>query len=255
MSTMTPVMAPEAPEPNGPSGSINHLGRLIGVLFSPGKTFSEIAARPSWIAPVAVFMLLSIVGSIIFVQRVDWRQVISQQIEKSPRASQLSAEQKEQQVETGAKFAPIFGYVGGLVAPPVILLLSCLVMWGTYSLLGGVNTGFGTAFAITAHSYMTALVSTPIFLLVLFLKPSGTIDIDNPVATNIATFLPDESAKWLVTLCKQFDIFTIWTLILLGIGFAAVNPKKLTTGKAIGIGFSVWLIYVVIRTGIAWVFS
>ena len=98
-------------------------------------------------------------------------------------------------------------------------------------------------------------MSTPIFLLVLFLKPRGTIDIDNPVATNLAAFLPEESAKWLATLCKQFDVFTIWTLILMAIGFAAVNPKKLKTGKAIGIAVSVWLVYVVLRTGVAWIFS
>jgi lipopolysaccharide export LptBFGC system permease protein LptF len=102
---------------------------------------------------------------------------------------------------------------------------------------------------------MPAIVSTPIFLLVLFLKPRGTIDIDNPVATNLAAFLPEESAKWLATLAKQFDVFTIWTLILMAIGFAAVNPKKLKTGKAMGIAFSVWLVYVVLRTGVAWILS
>jgi hypothetical protein len=245
----TPVAAQEAPVP------INHLGRLFGVLFSPGKTFSEIVQRPSWLAPTVVLVVLSLVASILFVQRVDWREVISQQIEKSPQAAQLSAEQKEQRVEAGAKIAPIFGYVGGLVAPVVILLLTCLVMWGAYSVLSGVNPGFLTAFSISAHSFMTALVSTPIFLLVIFLKPRGTIDIENPVATNLAAFLPEESSKWLMTLCKQFDIFTIWTLILLAIGFAAVNPKRLKTGKAIGIALTVWLAYVVVRTGIAWVMS
>jgi hypothetical protein len=245
----TPVAAEEAPVP------INHLGRLFGVLFSPGKTFAEIVQRPSWLAPTAVLILLSLVASVLFVQRVDWREVISQQIEKSSRASQLSAEQKEQQIEAGAKIAPVFGYVGGLLGPAFVLLLACLVMWGAYSILAGVNPGFLTSFSITAHSFMTALVSTPIFLLVIFLKPKGTIDIENPVATNLASLLPDDSAKWLVTLLKQFDIFTIWTLLLLAIGFAAVNPKKLKTGSAVGIALAVWLAYVVVRTGIAWVMS
>ena len=248
----TPVVASGAPEAPGP---INHFGRIFGVLFSPGKTFAEIAARPSWMVPLAVFMALSIVASVLFVQRMDWREVVRQQIDKNPRSAQMTAEQKEQNVEAGAKIAPVFGYVGGLLAPPLILIVMCLVFWGAYSLLAGVNPGFQTSFAISAHSFMTSLVSTPIFLLVLFLKPRGTIDIDNPVATNLAAFLPDESAKWLVTLGKQFDVFTIWTLVLIALGFAAVNPKKLKASKALGIAFTVWLAYVVLRTGIAWIFS
>ncbi len=251
MSTI-PVAAAEEPQAPGP---INHFGRLFGVLFSPGATFADIVRRPTWVVPTVTMVVISLLASIIFVQRVDWRDVVSQQIEKSPRASQLSAEQKQQQIEAGAKFAPIFGYVGGLIAPAFILLLTCLVMWGSYSLLAGVNPGFATSFAITAHSFMTALVSTPIFLLIIFLKPKGTIDIENPVATNVAAFLPEDTAKWLMTFCKQIDIFTIWTLVLLAIGFAAVNPKKLKTGNALVIALSVWFVYVIVRTGFAWILS
>lgn len=249
---MTTTTTTPAPEPQATIGSV---GRLFGVLFSPGKTFEDIVRKPTWVLPSAVLVILSLIASVIFVQRVDWHEVISQQIEKSPQAAQLSAEQKEQRVEMGAKIAPIFGYVGGLVFPVCILLLTALVMWGAYSLLAGVNPGFKISFSIAAHSFMTALVSTPIFLLVLFLKPRGTIDIENPVATNIAAFLPGDVPKWLFTLCKQIDIFTIWILILLGIGFAAVNRRKLTTGKSVGIALAVWLVYVVIRTGIAFIFS
>jgi hypothetical protein len=58
-----------------------------------------------------------------------------------------------------------------------------------------------------------------------------------------------------MTFCKQIDIFTIWTLILLAIGFAAVNPKKLKTSNALVIALSVWFVYVIVRTGFAWILS
>jgi hypothetical protein len=92
-------------------------------------------------------------------------------------------------------------------------------------------------------------------LLVIYLKAPGTIDLENPVATNLAAVLPDESAKWLVALCKSFDVFTIWTLILLAIGFAVINPKKLKGGKPYVIAFSVWAAWVVCRVGWAFIFS
>lgn len=128
-------------------------------------------------------------------------------------------------------------------------------MWGAYYLLAGVSTTFGTAYSITVHAFLTGLVSTPLFVLILYLKPYGTIDLENPMATNLAVALPSDSAKWLVTLCKQFDIFAIWILILLAIGFAAVNPKRLEGGKSFTIAFGVFATYVLVRTGIAFIFS
>ncbi len=78
---------------------------------------------------------------------------------------------------------------------------------------------------------------------------------ENPVATNLAALLPDESAKWLVALCKSIDLFVFWTLILLAIGFATVNPRKLKGAKSFTVAFSVWAVYVVLRVGWAFIFS
>ena len=81
------------------------------------------------------------------------------------------------------------------------------------------------------------------------------LDPENPVATNLAAFLPDDSAKWLVALCKSLDIFTIWTLILIASGFAAVNPKKLKGAKSYVIVFSVWGALVLVKTLWAFILS
>jgi hypothetical protein len=251
MATTTAV-SPAAPEPQPQMSAIS---RVFGVLFSPQKTFEDIVRKPGWLLPIALLTILSVVVSYGLNQRVNWREFMSQQIEKSPQGSQLSAEQKEQRIEAGAKFAPISTYVFGTLGPLLAALIIGLVMWGAYSLLGGVSTNFTTAMAITSHAFMTGLVSSPIFLLVIFLKAPGTIDLENPVATNLAAFLPDDSAKWLVALCKSFDVFTFWTIILIAIGFAVTNPKKLKGSKPYVIGFGVWAAYVVCRVGFAFIFS
>ncbi len=244
-----PVPAPEA------QVSISPFGRVLGVLFSPGKTFEDIVKKPSWMLPIVLTTILSIAVSFSIDQRINWREFMSQQIEKNPRAAQMSAEQKQQQIEGGAKFSPAFTYGIGLLGPILGALVVSLVMWGAYSLLGGASTNFGTAFGITSHAFLTGLISSPLFILILYLKPYGTADLENPIAANLAAFLPDESAKWLVALCKSFDIFTFWTLILLAIGFATVNPKKLKGSKTYTIAFGVWAAFVACRVGWAFIFS
>jgi hypothetical protein len=235
--------------------SLSPVARIFGVLFSPKKTFEDIVRKPSWIAPILVSTVLSIIAVVALNQRVNWREYITQQIEKSPRGAQLSADQKQQQAEVGAKFTVAIVYVAGVIVPVCFALVVGLVMMGAYNLLAGAGARFATSFAIVAHAGMVGIVSTPLFLLVLFLKPFGTIDPDNPVVTNLAALLPDDSAKWLVALCKSFDIFTIWILILIAIGFAAVNPRKLKGAKPFIIAFSVWAVFVVCRVGWAFIFS
>lgn len=251
MVTSASLPAPEAQS----RPAISPIGRIIGVFFSPKATFEDIVRKPSWVLPVVLLTLFSIGVSFAINQRINWREFMTQQIEKNRQTANMSAEQKEQRIEGGAKFSPIVTWVIGVCGPIVFALVVALVMWGAYNLLGGANTNFGTSFAITSHAALTGLVSSLLFILVLYLKPTGTVDMENPVATNLAVLLPDDSAKWLVALLKSIDLFTFWTLILLAIGFATTNPKKLKGSKPFTIAFSLWAVYVVCRVGVAWIFS
>jgi hypothetical protein len=238
-----------------PQAAISPFGRIIGTLFSPGRTFEDIARKPGWLLPAA---LLAILGGLVAVglnQKMNWREYMSQQIEKSSRAEQLSADQKEKQIEMGAKFAPISAYVFGIPAPVLIVVIVALVMWGAYNLIGGANLNFKTALGIVSHAFVPALLGNVLFLVVLFLKPPGTLDLENPVATNVAAFLAEDSAKWLMALGKNIDIFAIWITFLIAIGFAAANPRKLKGAKSYKIAFGMFATYIVIRVGSAFIFS
>lgn len=239
-----------------PQASLSPFGRIIGVFFSPKATFEDLVRKPSWVLPTALMMILGILGAVALNSHFNWRTYITQQIEKSPRATNMSPEQKEQQVETSAKYSPAFAYVFGTILPVLAVLVIALVFWGAYNVIAGTGASFKTSLAIVAHALIPAsIVGTILFVTVLFLKPVGTFDLDNPVATNLATVLPDDAAKWLVALGKNIDLLELWKLLLISIGFAAVNPKKLTGGKAFIIAISVFLFYVVCRMGFAFVMS
>src|SRR5215468_9816937 len=131
----TPVAASGAPEPPA-SGPINHFGRLIGVFFSPQETFQGIAARPSWLVPVLLMTVFGLLTAVVMNQKVDWRDVASKRIEESPRAANLSAEQKEQQIEMGAKISRPLTYVFGTVGPILAVVIVAAVMLLAYNLIG-----------------------------------------------------------------------------------------------------------------------
>ena len=234
--------------------SVSPVGRIVGVLFSPKATFEDIVRKPSWLLPTAILCLMALAAGVGLNQKVNWREVVSQQMEKSSQTAQLSEEDKEKRIEAGAKIAPIFSYIG-VPLTILLVLVVALVMLGTYNVMAGVNPGYATALGIVSHAYVPLVVANLLFLVVLFLKPEGTLDINNPVATNVAALLPEDAAKWLDALCKNMDIFIIWILVLIAMGFAAANPKKLKGGKPYGIVFGVFAVYVVLRVGITFIFS
>lgn len=238
-----------------PQAKVSSVGRIFGVLFSPKPTFEDIARKPTWLLPVLLLAALGAVVAFGINMKMNWREYMSQQIEKSPAAAQLSNEQKEQRIEAGAKFAPISAYAFGIPAPIIVVLVVALIMWGAYNLLGGANLNYKTALSIVSYAYVPVLIGNLIFLLVLFLKPYGTLDLDNPVATNLAAMLPEDTAKWLLALGKNIDIIVLWVTALIAVGFAAASPKKLKGGKPYAIAFGMLAVWVVIRVGAAFIFS
>ena len=244
----SPVPIPEV------KASVSAVGRIFGVLFSPKATFEDIVRKPSWLLPTAILCLMALAVGVALNQKVNWREVVSQQMEKSSQTAQLSEEDKEKRIEAGAKIAPIFSYVGVPLAILLVLVVA-LVMLGAYNVMAGVNPGYATALGIVSHGYVPLMIGNVLFLVVLFLKPEGTLDLNNPVATNLAAFLPEDAPKWLDALGKNVDIFITWILVLIASGFSAANPKKLNGARPYRIAFGVFAVYVVLRVGIAFVLS
>jgi hypothetical protein len=246
-----PIPAPAAE----PVAQVSPFGRIIGVLFSPKATFEDIVRKPSWLLPAIILVVLGAAVAVGINQKMNWREYMSQQIEKNAAAAQLPADQKQQRIEAGAKFAPLSAYIFGIPAPVIVVLVVALIMWGAYNLFAGANVNYKTSLGIVAHAYVPVMVANLVFIVVLFLKPYGTLDLDNPVATNLAAFLPEDSAKWLLALGKNIDVFLLWTVFLIAIGFAAANPKKLKGGKSYAIAFGMLAVWIVLRVGLAFVFS
>jgi Yip1 domain len=254
--TTNPVPIPGvSPAEGQPEAKLSPWGRIIGVFFSPKATFEDIARKPNWILPVIITTVLAMIALTALNQRMNWRDYIRDKIDKDPRAAQMSAEQKEKQVEVSAKITTYVLYAAGVFGTIIFVTVVGGILMGAYNVLAGAGARYPQAMAVVAHSGLVALIGTPIFLLILFLKPPASIDPDNPMATNVAAFLPEDAAKWLVTFCKSLDVFTIWSLILIAIGFAAINPRKLKGAKSYVIVFSAWGAYVLVRTLWAFAFS
>ena len=75
-----------------------------------------------------------------------------------------------------------------------------------------------------------------------------TFNFSNPVGTNPAYYMSiTDVPGWLYRMCSWFDLITIWLFVLMGIGFAVVGRKKISTGIAVMAGW--FIVMVLVTTG------
>jgi hypothetical protein len=198
--------------------------------------------------------VLGVVTAFVMNQKVDWRDVASKRIEDSPRAANLSPEQKEQQLAMSAKVSPYVAYVFGTLGPIGAVVIVAAVMLLAYNLIGGASAKFGTAMGIVSHAMAVGLLGTLFFILILFLKPAGTIDIEKSGGHEHRSISAGEHAQSADGSRKIDRYFQHLDVAADLDRIRGVNPKKLT-GKALSIALSVWAVYVACKMGAAWIFS
>jgi hypothetical protein len=97
---------PAVPVPESGGGFLQN---LIDLYFSPREAFTRIVRSPRILVPLVVYALLVLGFTGVWMSKMDPHEFMKAQIEESPRADQMTAEQKEQIVDQQAKFMPIFG--------------------------------------------------------------------------------------------------------------------------------------------------
>jgi hypothetical protein len=243
------VVSAEIPERS------NSFGRIFGVLFSPKATFESIARRPTWALPLVLGVLLSLAVIWIFGHRGGWPSYFERQTANNTRFQQMSADQQQRVMEAQLKYAPPVTLATVVIAVAVGALVIAAVMMGLFNGLAGTKIGFKNALAVVTYGGVPGLISGLLGLLIVSIKDVTTIDLNNIVASNAGAFLPSTSARWMVSLFGSIDIFTLWNMILMAIGFSAAASKKLSFGKALTYIIAAWAVYVVVKVGLTAAFS
>jgi len=218
--------------------------RIFGVFYEPGKVFADVAERPRWLVPIVVSILFGLALTYAISSHIGWEQTIRQTLTNNPRTADLPAEQRELAISRGAKFASIFGWVGAVIGPPFIALIVAGILTGIFNGLLGAELKFMQMFSITAYVFLVRGVYTLLLALIVYLKPPEEFNIQVSPFSPAAYMNRQDNPKWLMSLAGSLDLFTLWTIVLLAIGFS-VAAKKLSFSKALTTIAIPWLILVV----------
>jgi len=304
-----------------PAGG-NPIARIVGVIFSPAKTYQEIAAAPAWLPPLLVYIAVFLIAFTVYGAKADWLGNMEDAIRDFP-TSRLAPDEVMDKV-VADQLAALKDYnwwqitllnalniVWGSVAFYHVMTLLYLTMfyimgsaadvrvgkaWLTFLLClavligGSVINGVGQ-FVLQKDSPMTFLALATACVIVMvgvyiflvnrnaqrdpgfhrFLSAStyasavgivgaiaiAAISAATPapiqaqvqylVKSNLGAIMPSDNAA-LQSLFSSLDIFSIWFLIVLTIGYKTMT--KTSTGIAASITFLPWVVWVLIK--LAW---
>jgi|SRR5579864_1562642 len=257
---MYPVASsPVTPETTGPG--LSEPQRLVNTFFAPTKTFTDIRRNASWWVPWLISAVFTLIFSVVAVQKIDMARFVQEQIDRSPsaqkRMERLTPEQRAQGMalqatitKVGFYMAPLFSLIIGVIVAAVLM--------GVFNFMLGAEVTFPRAMAVVFYAGLTGIVVT-ILLIVSYLASAdpSTIDIArNPMPTNLGFFMDPEGNKALYGLASGIDIFRIWFVALLGLGFSTVSTnRKPSVGTGMITAFVCYGIVVLIGIGFKVAFS
>lgn len=238
-----------APETAG----LTQLQRVAYTFSAPSKTFEDIKrGNRSWWLPL---ILAALAGYILFAavaQKITIAQVVDNQIRLDPKAQERLANASPEQRAMGTKISVAITegvFIGGPVVGLIGASVVALVFWGTINFGFGGRSKYGSIFAVCYYAWLPASIKAILGAIVIYagMAPES-FNIKNFAPTNLGAFLdPVETNKALYSLATSFDVLTIWTLVLMGIGIATVAGVKRSSGYIAVFGW--WAIIVLIGVG------
>ena len=240
------------PAPTGPAMSLG--ARVINTFVAPSQAFAEIKRSSAWWLPWVLLLL----GSIAFVggvqTKVGFDQVYQNNLHNSPkgqeRLEQLPPDQKARALQVGVMITKYIAYAFPLLRLVGWIILAAILM-ATFNFGMGAELSFGTSLGVTAWGTLPEIFRSLLAAALLF---SGKVDpegfnLQNPVGTNLGYYLDPSKSKFLFALGSGLDAFAIWSLIITGIGYAAVSKVK--KGTAIGVVMGWFLLFLLIGSAFA----
>ncbi|MCP5116542.1 MAG: hypothetical protein GY953_37415 [bacterium] len=221
------------------------LARLFGIFWEPKRTFQDIINHPGFWLPLLLMVALGVVYIALFQQTVGVEELLRQQLAKQPNAQEIPPGQMGMVVT----FTTVTMFVGAALGAPIAYAVIALILMFAFRILAGSEVKFKQAFGISVHAFLPTVITSVLAIIVMQTVRPADFDLQNPIMSNLGWLVDTEaSAGWLYSLASSIDVFMLWIVVLLAMGFATAT-RKCSTGTGIAIVGSLWALVIVVKVG------
>lgn len=211
---------------------------MLDIFYAPAAVFSRRRDGRFGLALIVLivlftFLALSSRSALAPVYDAEFNRGLAKALEANP---QLTAEQ----LSGMRSFGEIMMLVGSALFVPMIALLVGAAVRLMGALFDAALT-FKLAVMITVYAQFPRALQQLLALVQGFVLPTESLNSLHAIGFSPARFMDvDTASPLVVALASRFDLFTIWTTVILAIGFRVLG--RLPTARAYLAAILVWVI-------------
>jgi hypothetical protein len=235
---------------------LTEMERVVDTFVAPSKTFTDIRQNASWWVP---WLLMSIFGlAMVFTvdKKLGMDTAYENQLRLSPKQMDkidaMPADQKAKTLQIGANITKYFSYSSPLLTIIFIGIMAAVLM-ATFNFGLGAEVKFKQAMAVSMYAFLPTIIKSVIAIAVVAAGGAEGFTFQNPVASNLSGLIDPNSSHFLYSILTSIDIFSIWTLVLTGIGYSCITLVK--RGTCMGVVFGWWIVAALIGAGFGALFA
>ncbi|MDA3870906.1 MAG: YIP1 family protein [Candidatus Marinimicrobia bacterium] len=208
--------------------------RFVNVFLKPSAAFQSIKAKMTWkqtIIPIIILILVSMIG-----YKLMLPVTVVEAEKRITKVERLTNEQKTEQIQkTEKRMNGPIPYIGIVVSQPIIIIVIGAIFLFFGNIIGGGKTEIlkmiGVALYVQMLDIVASIIKIPLML------SQRTVDVQ----TSLALLFPEvDKSNVLYNIAAQFDIFTIWKIILWIIAFEIIY--KYSAKKSSYLVIPIWVI-------------
>jgi len=239
----------EEQAPSAPSISFSDI--IMNIFASPADAYEGIRTSPTrasvWVVPLIVVMLLSCCFTwLMFTNEGMKSQFMDSQrtrMETQVQSGKMTQEQADlamEQMEKSGGMMIAFGIIGAILMITIMFFLVSLLFWliGKFGLKA--EGGYGKYLELYGASQWIGILGFVVMILLavaygsMYASPSGALAV-------LSNYSPKNTTHRLLS---AINVFTIWQMVVVGIGMAKYAGKSTQTG--IGVGIGLWVAWVLL---------
>jgi len=224
------------------------IGLFFKVLWSPGEAMFLLSKNPRVLAPMLFLTLCSVLATIAVQTKVKFGELYMNMLAVTPQLAQMPEEAKANMQRLMNSPAINGVFIGFAIVGPLLMILIVTALYFGAFTIAGREGGFKAFLSITAFAFVPIIFSYIAMIVRAFVVVPSLLMLDEIGSLSPAPFLDRGAVTPLVfAAINSIDLVTIWTLILLVIGYSFVTPKSQSKVTRALVVFGVFAVYLALK--------
>ena len=208
---------------------MKYLALFINIFTDPIVSFQELKKTNDWktsFMPLIVLMVLGAI-SLLLLKELYYDVQLEQSVKWIENSSQIPDDQKEdalksvyESLENPRPFSILIMWLTNVFAGPLRIIMTTLIVLMIVKFFFGESTRYSNLLPYVSFSYLITILETVIKIPLMINKWS----ID--VYTGLGLLDISEKGTFINNLFAAVDLFSVWRIILIGIGLSVYYKKS-----------------------------